>query len=497
MSRAHVGSLRSPNDSILIADFTDGSIPSAQIITDAGSPSAAGRTYSYDSRGVMLSITGGTTGQYASFRWDPGAVIDLSRSDWLAIECDFPEGTGATLNGVAVFLVNDAGSAYSNYRNRSLASGSGKTPLRQLLLTRFSTDNWTIVGSPNLSSVRRIEIRMTVHGSSQNVPAHMFVRKVYLGRSRPKIMVTFDDMMDGQSTYALPKLEAAGFKATIFASPSVVGSAGRLSASNVDDLYDAGWDFGAQQFNDSSDIPVNFAGLSGLTSDGLGIATFSNVSSLPHGKSLGEEVTISGAASANYNLTTRILSVPNNYSFTYAISGTPTTPDLGWATTPKLSKEEAKIRFQRTLDWLKQMGYTRGNQFAAYSNGVTNEWVESWMPDLGFVLARTTRINTAPHRGMDPRCADPKALLRFPGIAMDGQTAVTILGYVDALIAYGCSAMLYGHDIDPTPATLTITESEWNAIVDGLKARSDQGLIDVITPTEFMRQLSLGRASSS
>ena len=109
---------------------------------------------------------------------------------------------------------------------------------------------------------------------------------------------------------------------------------------------------------------------------------------------------------------------------------------------------------------------------------------------MGIVMARTTRTNV--QAGFDPRSSDKKALLRLSGQTMDQQTASTILGVVDAAILRGRSVMLYGHDIDPTPAALTITQSEWDLIVAGLVTRSKHGLIDVVTCTEFHDQLYKG-----
>lgn len=504
MSRASIGSLRLPRGSRLVADFTDGSIPSAAIVTDSGTPSAVGRAYSYDSRGVQLSFTGGTTGQYASFKWEPaiaspGATIDLSDSDWLGLECEWPPGTGAVYAAVSIFLTTQTGTTYTNYQNRSITSGAEKTPRRQILMARLNADTWTKVGGgpTSLAALGKFEVRLGVHSSLQNIPANMFVRKIWIGKSRTKVMLSFDDGMDGQINYAYPSLEAAGFKAVLHAPAQRIGGAGRLTEADLATLYAAGWDFGIQQFDDSNDIPVNYAGASGLTSDGAGTATWVNVSNIPHLLVPNQSVTVRGAASPEYNGTVRVLTTPNAYTFTYAITGTPVTPDPGWATCERLSKKDAMVAWQRCIDWYAERGYTRGNEFAAYSNGVTDEWVESWMPELGFKMARTTRINAIPNRGFDPRCSDEKALLRLPAVAMDQQTAATVLGHVDTAIDRGCSVLLYGHDIDPTPAVLTITKSEWDLMVAGLVLRSNQGLIDVVSQTEFMRQLSIGRASSS
>lgn len=497
--RRSVASLREPNDSILLADFTDGSIPSAEIVTDSGFPAASGRTYSYDSRGVQMALTGGTTGQYASFKWEPnagtpGATIDLSGTDMLAVEIEVPEGTGAVYDTFIIYVVQQTGTTYTNYQNKTYLSGADKTPKRQIVSALFKADTWTLVsgGPTDFSTIGKIEFRFGVHASANAVPGNIFVRKIWKGRNRSKVMLTFDDSMDGQINYAYPSLASAGFKATIFSSPSQVGNGGRLTEANYRTLYDAGWDFGLQQYNDSADIPVNYAGTTGLTSNGAGTATFVNVSNLDHNLTNGQQVTIQGAMSDAYNGTFTITKV-NDYTFTYPISGTPLTPDPGWPTCVRLTEAEIKESFQTTREWLSDRGWTRGNRFIAYSNGVTSEDVETYVGDMGVVMARTTRTNA--QAGFDPRSSDKKALLRLSGQTMDQQTASTILGVVDAAILRGRSVMLYGHDIDPTGASLTITKSEWDLIVAGLVTRSKQGLIDVVTCTEFYDQLSNLRKS--
>lgn len=489
-----VGSLRSPLQSRLIADFTNGSIPASSIVYNSGSPNATGRAYTYDERGVGISFTGGTSAQYASFKYEPhqttpGTTIDFSNGEVLAIEMEWPEGTGAVYDTVIVYITEETGTTYSHYMNRTPISGAEKTPKRQIILQALNTDTWTRSsgGPTNMATIGKIDFRLGVHANAQNIPANVFIRKIWIGKNRPHIMMTFDDSMDGQINIAYPSLAAAGFKATIFSSPSQVGLAGRLTEADYQTLYAAGWDFGLQQYNDSADVPLIFAGTTGLTSDGAGTATWSNVSGLAHGLTTGDTVTISGAMSPNYNGTFTV-TVTGASTFTFPISGTPTTPDPGWATIPKLTDAQILSSFSQTRDWLQARGLSRGNEFIAYSNGVTNSAVEDLLINAGYKMGRSTRLNT--QAGMDPRCSPPQALMRMSGGPMDQQTATTILGYVDTCIKYGKSLILYGHDLDATPATLTITQSEWDLLVAGLKLRQSQGLIDVVTCTEFYRRLN-------
>lgn len=487
--------LRSPNGSVLLADFTNGSIPSSEIVTDSGFPSATGRSYSYDSRGVQMAFTGGTTAQYASFKWEPhqgtpGTSIDLSGTEFLAVEIEVPEGTGTVYDTFIIYVVEPTGTSYATYQNRTYLSGSDKTPRRQIVTALMNTDAWTRVGTiSDWSAIGKIEFRFGIHASAQNIPANIFVRKIWKGKNRTKVMLTFDDSMDGQINYALPSLEAAGFKATIFATPYIVGNAGRLTEANYQTLYDAGWDMGLQQYNDSADIPVNYVSSSGLTNTG-GLATWNNVSGIAHLLNTGDTINIIGCMDPNLNGNFTITKTGDS-TFTFPISGTPISPDPGSGSCRRLTKAQIIESFESTRAWLRARGWTRGNEFVAYSNGVVDTFVESIMEEMGILMGRTVRSNA--QVGIDPRSSDPKALLRMTGRGMDQQTATTILGDVDAAILRGRSVMFYGHDIDPTPASLTITKSEWDLIVAGLVKRSREGLIDVVTCSEFYRQLNSGR----
>lgn len=495
MSRIDVPTLKEPHNSTLLADFTDGSIPSAEIVTDSGFPAASGRYYSYDSRGVQLGFTGGTTAQYSSFKWEPhqgtpGTTIDLSGSEFLAVEVEVPEGTGTVYDTFIIYVVEPTGTSYATYQNKTYLSGADKTPRRQIVTALMNTDAWTRVGIiSDWSAIGKIEFRFGIHASAQNIPANIFVRKIWKGKNRPKVMLTFDDSKDGQINYAFPSLQSAGFKATIFSSPSAVGNPGRLTQTDYQTLYDAGWDMGLQQYNDSNDIPVNYVSASGLTNTG-GLATWNNVSGIAHLLNTGDTINIIGCMDPNLNGDFTITKTGES-TFTFPISGTPLSPDPGSGSCRRLSKAQIIDSFESTRVWLQARGWTRGNQFVAYSNGVVDTFVESIMEEMGILMGRTVRTNA--QAGIDPRSSDPKALLRMSGQTMDQQTATTILGVVDDAIKRGRSVILYGHDIDPTPAPLTITQSEWDAIVAGLVRRSQAGLIDVVTCTEFYDSLSGGR----
>ena len=507
MTSIAAGSLAAPVGSRIVADFTDGSIPAAAVIFDRGSPSASGRSYLYDSSGVYMAHTGGATGAYASFSYEPnaaspGATIDVSDSDWLGFELDFPLEGAQVYSAISVFLTQQTGATFTNYKNRTILSGAAKTPLQQIHWMRHNVDSFTVVsgGPASLATLGKIDIRLQVHATfnGKTVNSAVRVRRIWVGKNTPKIMFSFDDGQDGQINNAYPTLAAAGFKATLYNSPNHIDAgAGYMTTADMATLYAAGWDFGVQQYNDSADVPLNFAGTTGLTSDGLGTATFQNASSLPHGQAIGNAVTIEGAASSEYNGVKTITAVPSTSSFQYAISGTPVTPDPGFPACARPGYDTQRIRetFDKVVEFYTARGQTRGLQHVAYSNGISNPTIEALMVQWGYKTGRTTRINTIPNVGFDCRGLLPASFMRLPGINMDQQNSTTILGYVDSCIDRGVSCILYGHDIDVTPAALTITKSEFDAIVEGIRIRKLRGLLDVLTITQFWEQVAGARAA--
>lgn len=509
-SRQATPTLIAPFAQTTIVDFTDGTHTlaplatpgSADVIYDCAFPNATGREYTLDSNGIKISYTSGTTAQYASVKYEPSNAgrpnIDLSASEFLAIEVEFPDGTGAAHAGLTVWVTTQTGNTYTNAQNRTIASGSIKTPNRQVMVAKLKTDTWSLTGGgpTSLANIGKLEFRLQVPATLQNVPAYCYIRKVYLGKNIPKVLMCWDDLYVGVRTYAYPTMLANGWKGTVFASASHLDfSASFMTTAQVQTLYDAGWDVGVQQYNDSTDIPVNFAGTTGLTSDGLGTATWVNRSNIPHLLTNGQSVPIRGAASPQYN-GTFVVTVTNAFTFTYPISGTPTTPDPGWATCDRVSAATGRSYFQQSLDVVKAKGWTRGNEFASYSNGVTDQTVETWMSSLGFAMARTTQINAAPDIGWDPRCMTGLAPYRLPAIVMDATTASSILTNVDAAISRGCSVILYGHDIQPGAASLTMLQSEWDLLAAGLKYRESLGLLDVESFSQFRRNLGASRTSA-
>ena len=182
-----------PTKSVLIADLTNGTHTlsamggAGDVNQDAGSGASMIPTRSYDlqtGRGLLMSWgADGTTSKYIGMRYKPSSTINLSGSDYFGVELEFPEGTSAVYNAVLIYLSSDvdAGSSdvFTAYYNKTISSGAVKIPNIVLMQNKIST--FTKTGSPNLAAITKIELRISVHASAQNIAGYCWVRKFWSG----------------------------------------------------------------------------------------------------------------------------------------------------------------------------------------------------------------------------------------------------------------------------------------------------------------------------
>lgn len=513
MARVSTAGLQNPPNARLLVDFTAGGFPDPvatgsagagdRLVYDNFSANALNRTYTIDGNGLGIHFNGATTGQVAHISYRPATPFDLSRDDFLAVEFDVLEGQGDFANILQVYLTTQTGTTYTNYGRRSLNSPSDKIPRRQVAVIRFSESGWTLTsGGPtgfptNMQSVGKIDFNVTVQAASTGGNSRTYIRRVWVGKNRTKVMFSYDDAHEAQETIVAPMLTAAGFKATLCASSGYINTANKLTDAMLSSLYNThGWDFGLQQTRDTTDIFLNRAASgSGLTRSGS-VATWTNTVGT-HLLTSGQNVTIAGAVEPEWNATFGPITVVDTGTFTFPCAGTETTPATGYITTRRMSDQRIKdiIEFER--NFYASRGFPRGGNFLAYSNGIVGELVLDAVASAGVVMARSTNTGAAPMtRIFDPRGSTPRSMLMLPAGAMDQATAATVLTYVDAAILRGCSIHLYGHNVAAgvgTGTSLTMDSAELQSLVDGLKTRQQDGLLDVVTVSEFLDLVAHGR----
>jgi peptidoglycan/xylan/chitin deacetylase (PgdA/CDA1 family) len=135
-------------------------------------------------------------------------------------------------------------------------------------------------------------------------------------------MITFDDGRSSMYSDGYPILNTAGMAATCYITSGNVDTTGSyVTSSNLQTLYSAGWDIGNHT---SNHIQLAYTGT--ITRVGS-VATFTADSTVVHGLSSGNSVTIQGANNPSYNGTVTLIDTPTTTSFTYACLGTESASD--------------------------------------------------------------------------------------------------------------------------------------------------------------------------
>lgn len=482
---------------ILLADFTDGthslglssSPGSADVMYDSGSASAGTRSYSLDSNGIKLAFESGTTNQYASAKWEPSGGVDLTGTDVIAVELDFPEGTGAFFSPFQIYITTQTGhSSYTNYMNKTLMSGADKMPHRMILVVKLDA-GWALTGGgptgwPRNITAGKIEFRLQVSSSAQNYPAYCYVRKLWKGAMIPSILFSFDDAHAAQLNIAASALTTAGMKATLCASSSYIGQSNKLTVANCRTLYDThGWDIGLQQTNDGTDIWVNSAASGSGLSRSTTTATWQNASSLAHNLSNGDSVTIAGAVDPLWNTTFTNISVASASSFTFTCAGTEMTPATGFLNFPRLTAAQIAANLAVEKAFWANLGLTRGNHFLAHSNGIVADSALEAIAGAGVRIARTTNSGASPMAyAFDARLSDTRAMLMLPASTMDQQTAATLISRAQTAMNVGATSNFYAHNIvngAGVGTSLTVDQTEFETFVAWCLTMRDRGFCHV------------------
>lgn len=145
-----------------------------------------------------------------------------------------------------------------------------------------------------------------------------------------------------------------------------------------------------------------------------------------------------------------------------------------------LTLEEATATLNTCKAWLLANGFTRSFDHLAYPVNLPNATAIQAASDVGMKTARTIF-------GTRSYIHQRKDLLEVPGRgAGQGIALSTITGDIDTAIAKGGTYMFYAHDIaeSETLANQWAT-SKMYGLLDYLADKRDQGLLDILTITEW------------
>ena len=330
------------------------------------------------------------------------------------------------------------------------------------------------------------------------------------------ISISFDDGHQGQYSEVLPILQKAGMKATLYNSPVHIGATDvtypRMTLDTVKLLYAAGWDMGIQQYNDTTDVPINTPGTNQLTNDGAGNYTWINGSNRDHNLTSGNSIIIKGSQEPEFNGTFTVATTPNAYTFTFTGPVTANTTAHGQISCPRPDKgiQEWKNDIESVRTFYRSNGMPRGLDHIAYSNGVYNLDYLDIVNSMGILTGRTTSVGTAPTARMfDGRMTNYKSLLDIPvTYSFDQGTASTALGYVDLAEANQCHCLIYAHAVLPgvgVGLAQCSDTTEWQKLIfgdgstglRGLWERQQTGRVRVVTISEMYRNLKTSFRSAA
>jgi len=493
---------RAPANRVLMPDFAP-TMGGASIVVDfaaitpslntfANAPSAAIQQVS---DGVICSAIGGTNGAHFGVKYEnPTGTWDLSDLflaidvDWMTSENVGGAGTGSRYVYPEIQLCNEAGTTYTNWgRFANMGSGFSKLSGPMTLLTNPANIT-TGAGTFNRRAVKRIEVRFYTQTGSPVALHRVKVQKVWQrARSRPVVMIGFDDQYSSIYSTAWPLMQARGFVGTMYVQPQAVGIAGRMTWAQLQELADAGWTLGSHPMNhDNYTLPLNLTWAAGTVT-----ATVASAG-LNHGFSTGQAVTIRHAYEPEYNGTYQI-TVTGGNTFTYSQASTPVnTTANGYPRVDWWSEGQIRQNYLSVVDAMNRnlRGPNVRTDVFAYTNGAFSDFVVGVLSQFGIKVGRTTETGSyMAAGGMVYSTGNWRAnRLRLPAFTMqNGTTAAQILASLTNAstpfggIPFGCAHEIYGHQIDNGDISL----AEFTAFLDGLKLLRDRGLCDVITKAQF------------
>jgi peptidoglycan/xylan/chitin deacetylase (PgdA/CDA1 family) len=212
----------------------------------------------YDGAATCASLTTGGHGSsdVSYITWNNGAdPWDLTHAyPVLALKIDNSNNLHSA--GISLYAGSDS-SGFTNYWQWSWSSGASAvsryyTPDGEWLLVPFDfAMSPTVNGSPVRTAVKQWRVKVTdIGGTVPNSPVTVKVGMLALARDAMATYpgglasITFDDGRDGQFNWAYPILRSYGIAGTAYIVRQSLGVGGYMTAANLVELHEAGWDIG-------------------------------------------------------------------------------------------------------------------------------------------------------------------------------------------------------------------------------------------------------------
>lgn len=152
-------------------------------------------------------------------------------------------------------------------------------------------------------------------------------------------------------------------------------------------------------------------------------------------------------------------------------------------TLPDQATMESDVATNR--NYLINNGFTRASMHYAYPSGSFNNTVESAISNQGMVTGRSVQIRV--------QSLEPDERLRLNSVSIANTTTLaTAKGYIDNAIAAGGMYTIAFHQLVATADALNKwVISDFQALIDYILLKKRQGLLDVVTVSEWYNGLSV------
>jgi len=107
------------------------------------------------------------------------------------------------------------------------------------------------------SGVGPLQAKVTTYQASPYKGQVLYDCMYYNANGRPTIVPTFDDIYDTTYTTVFPLFESLGIVGTCYVPIDLIGKANRMTLAQLDELYNAGWDFACDSTRDDSITVLN------------------------------------------------------------------------------------------------------------------------------------------------------------------------------------------------------------------------------------------------
>jgi hypothetical protein len=442
---------------------------------------ATGMALSPENGAQVMRWTSAAQNQYQSLLAD--GLWDFSTSERFALDVGYDKAEH--LNRLTIWFSSDE--TLPPYRNFAYVTVLEAYPHLPRVTATWLKSAMTVVGSPDWSRLRHVDVRHQRFGSGTNSPSTVRVYRLYRDViARPKVILTFDDGRASIYDIVFPLLRAADIRATLYVIGGYVGGAGYLTKQQLSELHCLGWDIANHTYRHTR------LAWPAVTYSRAGTAATLTTTE-PHGFAVGDQIMIAGCDEAEFNGLKWITGVPNATTITLTTDAASADPVArGYPhIVGKVASEAVRSAVQQNRDWLVANGFARAADHLAFPFGGWDPEVHNILASLDVLTARGGGYTNAGQyvlpviNGFDS--SSPYLLPGFP--LNSNATAAGALAQVDNAIARQGTVILMGHGVAASnPGYYDMPLNEFSALVEGLKTRRDAGLIDIVTVSEWHRR---------